>query len=174
MRVRLRVRYCSRACGNSSRVPVSSSAVWRAVRCCVLLAVLLCCATATTGRACAGLRCAVRCCCVSVGGRGAIYLFCSLALCVAAAAAVARLLCVCLCGTLCATACAPAPPAHRVAVCLLCVLCNTLILAIRSRSLIRYSVSHSLRSALRYRTACCVAYAAYRYCYTQQLLSFTH
>ena len=55
-----------------------------------------------------------------------------------------------------------------------CVLCNTLILAIRSRSLIRYSVSHSLRSALRYRTACCVAYAAYRYCYTQQLLSFTH
>lgn len=145
----------------------------RRVACCVLSCWLRCvpavygvrcatagCATATTGRACAGLRCAVRCCCVSVGGRGAIYLF--------SCPALSCLCAVCCC---CLRSLAPAPPAHRVTVCLLCI---TLILAIRSRSLIRYSVPHSLHSALRYRTACCVAYAAYRYCYTQQLLSFNH
>jgi len=163
MRVRtcacLRVRYCSRACGIVRACPFHRlpCGVLCAVRCCATAAVLChCCHCYHWTR----LRWPALCCCVSVGGRGAIYLF--------SCPALSCLLSACCC---CLRSLAPAPPAHRVAV---CVLCNTLILAIRSRSLIRYSVSHSFRSALRYRTACCVAYAAYRYCYTQQLLSFTH
>ena len=156
-----RGHYCAMGCPAAGCYTVMLGA-GRAVCCPAGCAVcLLCtvCAASLLPLDAPALACAVLLC---VGGwaRGYLSLFMS-----------SSFVSVCCVLLLPALACSSSSSSSRHCV---CVLCNTLILAIRSRSLIRYSVSHSFRSALRYRTACCVAYAAYRYCYTQQLLSFTH